>query len=205
MVLVQKWPFFQLFFFGNIGQESVFYDILERKNPFLAYKNKKFKKSKNWHFYKGVNPWFWSKNGHFFNFSFLSYLGHKNVFYDILERKNACLGYKNKKYKKSKKCHFSKGVNPWFWSKNGHFFTFSYLSNIGHENVFYDILERKNAFLGYKNKKYKNSKKCHFSKGVNPWFWSKNGDFSNFLFFKQFKQGKCLLRYSRKKKRLSRL
>ena len=39
-VLVQKWPFFQLFFLGNIGQENVFYDILERKNAFLGYKNK---------------------------------------------------------------------------------------------------------------------------------------------------------------------
>ena len=47
MVLVQKWPFFQLFFLGNIGQENVFYDILERKKAFLGYKNKKFKKSKN--------------------------------------------------------------------------------------------------------------------------------------------------------------
>ena len=47
MVLVQKWPFFQLFFLGNIGQENVFYDILERKNDFLVYKKKKFKNSKN--------------------------------------------------------------------------------------------------------------------------------------------------------------
>ena len=38
---------FSNFFFGNIGQENVFYGILERKNAFLAYKNKKFKKSKN--------------------------------------------------------------------------------------------------------------------------------------------------------------
>ena len=66
MVLVQKWPFFQLFFLGNIGQENLFYDILERKNAFLGYTNKKFKKSKNWH----VNPWFWSKNDHFSNFFF---------------------------------------------------------------------------------------------------------------------------------------
>ena len=43
MVLVQKWPFFQLLFLGNIGQENVFYDILERKNALPAYKNKKFK------------------------------------------------------------------------------------------------------------------------------------------------------------------
>ena len=54
MVLVWKSPFFQLFFLGNIGQENVFYDILERKNAFLSYKNKKFKKSKNWHFSRGV-------------------------------------------------------------------------------------------------------------------------------------------------------
>ena len=47
MVLVQKWPFFQVFFLGNIGQENVFYDILERKNAFLGYKNENFKTSKN--------------------------------------------------------------------------------------------------------------------------------------------------------------
>ena len=57
MVFVQKWAFFQLFFLGIIGQEIVFYDIRERKIPFLGYKNKKFKKSKNGHFSKGDNPW----------------------------------------------------------------------------------------------------------------------------------------------------
>ena len=148
MVFVQKWPFFPLFFLRSIGQENVFYDILERKNAFLGYKNKKFKKSKNW--------------------------------------------------------RFSKGVNPWFWSKNGHFSTFSFLGNIDQENVFYDILERKNAFLGYKNKKFKKSKNWHFTKGVNPWFWSKNGHFLT-VFFRQYRPGKCLLWYSRTKKRLFRL
>ena len=148
MVFVQKWPFFQLFFLGNIEQENVFYDILERKNSFLGYKNKKFKKSKNW--------------------------------------------------------HFSKGVNPWFLSKTGHFSNFFFLGNICQEYVFYNILERKNPFLGYKNKKFKKSKNWHFSKGVNPWFLSKNGHFSNF-FFRQYRPRKWLLRYSRTKKRLSRL
>ena len=57
---------FPIFYFlGNIGKENLFYNILERKNAFLGYKNKKFKKSKNWHFSKRVNPWFLSKNGHF--------------------------------------------------------------------------------------------------------------------------------------------
>ena len=47
MVLVQKWPFLQLFFLSKIDQENDFYYILERKNASLGYKNKKFKKSKN--------------------------------------------------------------------------------------------------------------------------------------------------------------
>ena len=148
MVLVQKWPFFNLFFSSYICKENVFYDILEGKNAFLAYKNKKIKKWKNWHFFKGVNPWFWSKNGHFFKLFFLG--------------------------------------------------------NIGQENVFYDILEQKNAFLAYKNKKFKTSKNWHFSKRVNPWFWSKNGHFFDFFFW-HYRPGKCLLRYSSTKKRLSRL
>ena len=46
MVLVQKWPFLQVSFLANIGQENVFYDIIERKKAILGYKNKKFKKSK---------------------------------------------------------------------------------------------------------------------------------------------------------------
>ena len=114
--------------------------------------------------------------------SFLRNIGQGNVFYDILDRENAFLAYKNKKFKKSRNCHFSKGVKPCFWSKNGHFFNF-FLGNIGQENVFYDILERKYAFLPYKKNKFKKSKNWHFFKGVNPWFWSKNGPFSNFFFW----------------------
>ena len=87
MVLVQKWPFFELFFLGNIRQENVFDDTLERKNAFLGHKNNKFKKSQNWHFSKGVNPWLLSKNGYFSNFFFLNNIGQENVFYDILEWK----------------------------------------------------------------------------------------------------------------------
>ena len=46
MVLVQKLPLFQFFFLRNIAQKNVFYDILERTNPFLGFKNKNFKSLK---------------------------------------------------------------------------------------------------------------------------------------------------------------
>ena len=124
MVLVQKWPFFSFFVLRNKSQDNVFQDILERKNAFLGQKNRKFEKSKNWHFSKGVNPCLWSKNGHFSNFFFLRNIDQENAFYDIQQRKNAFLGYKNNNFKKSKNSHFSKGVNPCFWSKNDHISNF---------------------------------------------------------------------------------
>ena len=141
MVLVQKWPFFQPFFLGNIGQENVFYDILNRKDSFLGYKNKKLKKSKNWHFSKGINPWFWSKSGHFSNLFSLGNIGQETVFYDILEGKSAFLGYKKKKFKMSKTWHFSHG----FSTIIAKFLTFLF-GNIPQENVFWDIVERKERF-----------------------------------------------------------
>ena len=70
MVLVQKWPFIQLFFLGNIGQENVFYDILERKNAFLGYKNKKSKSRKIDIFPKGLTHGFGLKMAIFPTFLF---------------------------------------------------------------------------------------------------------------------------------------
>ena len=48
--------------------------------------------------------------------------------------------------------------------KNGPFFHLFILGNIRLENVFYHIVERKKAFLGYKNNKFKKPKKKIFPK-----------------------------------------
>ena len=154
-------------------------------------------------FPKGLTNGLCQKKAIFPTFFSLGNIGQENVFYDILKQKNAFLGYRNKNFEKLKNWHFFKWDNPWILCKNVHFSNFSGSYNIGQENVFYDNLERKNAFLGYKNKKFKQSKNWHFSRGVNPWFCSKNCDFS--IFFWQYRPGNCLLRYSRTKKRLSML
>ena len=73
MVLVQKWPFFQLFFLGNIDQQNVFHDILERKNVFLGYKNKKSKQSNIEIFPKGLTHLFGLIITIFQSFSFCQY------------------------------------------------------------------------------------------------------------------------------------
>ena len=52
MLLVKKLQFLQLFLLANIGQEHVFYDILQPKIAFLS------KVFVIFPFF----PWFWSKN-----------------------------------------------------------------------------------------------------------------------------------------------
>ena len=71
-------------------------------------------------------------------------------------------------------------------------FQLFFLGNIGQENVFYDILERKNVFLGYKNKKSESRKIDIFPKGLTHGFGSKMAIFATF-FFRQYRPGKCLL------------
>ena len=50
-------------------------------------------------------------------------------------------------FKKSKNCHFSKGVNPWIWFKNGPLSNLIFLGKWDQKNVFYDFLEGKNVSL----------------------------------------------------------
>ena len=75
---------FPTFFLGNIGQESVFYDILERKNAFLGYIKKQIQKLEKLRLFQRV----WSKNGRFSIFFFAN-IGQQNVLYDNLKRKNS--------------------------------------------------------------------------------------------------------------------
>ena len=65
---------------------------------------------------------------------------------------------------------FSKGVSPWFWSKNQKISIVFFLAKKSQKNVFDDVLKREKAFLYYKKKEFKNMKNWDISKGVSPWF-----------------------------------
>ena len=66
MVLVQKWPFFRLFVLGKLGQENVFYDILEGKNDFLDYQKKEVQKDERIDFFQRGYPTVLVKKWQFF-------------------------------------------------------------------------------------------------------------------------------------------
>ena len=100
---------------------------------------------------------------------------------------------------------FPKGLTHGFGPKKAIFPTF-FFGNIGHENVFYDILEGKNVFLGSKTSNSKGRKIDIFSKGLPHAFGPKMAIFQKTSFIlRQYRPGKCLSRYSTTKKHLYRL
>ena len=57
-----------------------------------------------------------------------------------------------------------------------------FLDNISQENVFYNILQRKNTFLGYKKRGSKSQKIDIFPNGLTHGFGPKTAIFPSFFF-----------------------
>ena len=127
------------------------------KTPFQAIKTSSWKSRKIDIFPKGLVHGFGRKLAIFPPF-FLGSIGQENVFYDILERKRRLSRLQKQEVQKVEKLTFFQRGQSMVLVQNWPFFHLFFLGNIGQENVFYDILEGKNAFLGYRNKKFKKSK-----------------------------------------------
>ena len=82
----------------------------------------------------------------------------------------------------SQKWHFSKGVNPFFWSEKCNFFHYLFSLKIRLEIMFNDVLDRKETFFDYKNKIFQRLKNRIFSKGLTHAFSQKMPKFSLFRF-----------------------
>ena len=73
----------------KIHVEKVFGDVLVRKQAFLDNMNLDLKNPQNWHFCKGVSPWFWSKSLSFFYLLYLSKKNRERVFADVQHKKRS--------------------------------------------------------------------------------------------------------------------
>ena len=124
MVLVQKWTFFQLYLLGNIGQENVFYGILERINAFLGYKNKKFKSHKIGIFPKGLAHGFGPKMAIFPTIFFQAIQARKMSFMIFQIEKTPFQAIKTRSPKSRKIDIFPKGLTHGFGPKMAIFPTF---------------------------------------------------------------------------------
>ena len=133
MVFVKKSTFFSYVFFLAKKARKKHYIIFwigkNRKEYFLDHKREVLKNSKKSTFYKGVSPWFLSKNGPFSHMFFFctkkARKKHFLIFWIEKKRIECVLDQNRKVLKNSKKSTFCKGVSPWFLSKNrrfSHFF-----------------------------------------------------------------------------------
>ena len=99
---LSKNGFFSNFFFQAIQARRMSFTIFQNeKTPFLTIKKRNLKRRKIDIFLNLLTHGFGSKMA-ILQLFFLANIGQENVFYDILKTKNALLGYKNKKFKKSK-------------------------------------------------------------------------------------------------------
>ena len=155
----RKMAIFPTCIFQAIQARKMSFTIFQKeKTPFQAIKTRSQKSRKIDISPKGLTHGFGPRMA-IFPTSIFQIIQARKIFFTILQNeKTASQAIKSRSSKSRKIDIFPKGVNPCFWSKNGHFSNLYFLGNIGQDNVFYDILERKSAFLGYKNKKLEKSK-----------------------------------------------
>ena len=94
------------------------------------------------------------------------------MFADHPVRKKAFL------HEKNKSTLHSGHVNLWFCSKTGKILSQFDFGQMSLEIMFDDHPSRKQAFLHYTNIDSKQWPYWDFFEGVNPWFWSKIGNFT---------------------------
>ena len=125
------------------------------KPPFQAMKTTSLKSPKVDIFPKGLTHGFHSKMAIFFSLFFQAIQYRKMSFMIFQQEKTPFLAVKTRSLKSRKVDIFPKGLTHGFSSNMAIFSTFLFLGNIGQENVFYNILAQKKAFLGYKRRRTK--------------------------------------------------
>ena len=172
------------------------------KAPFYAIKTTSSESQKIDIFPRGLTHSFGLKMAVFPTFIFQAIKARKMSFTIFQNEKTLFKAIKRRSSKSRKIDNFPKGLtHDKFWSKNGRFSNFYFLVDIGKENVFHDIVHRKNAFLAYETKSSKSRKTDIFPKGLTHSFGPKMALFPTF-FFRQYRPGKCFVRYCTSKKRL---
>ena len=167
------------------------------KTPFQAIKTRSSKSQKIDIFLKGLTHGFGPKMA-IFPTIFLANIRQENVFYEILERKTSFQAIKTRRSKSQKIAVFLKGLSHGISPKMAIFPTF-FLCNIGQKICLLRYSRtKKTPFQAIKTRSSKSRRIDVFPKGLTHGFGPKMAFFPNFL-VRQYRPGKCLLRYSKTK------
>ena len=114
---------------------------------------------------------------------FLDKKSQKQTFFDILDRKEEKRMLFRPQKKSSKKLLKIDILVHGFCQKIDVFPHFFFLTKKSQEEIFFDILDRKECFLDLKSEVLTKSKTSKFCKGVSPWFLLKKNIFVICFFF----------------------
>ena len=157
MVLVQKWKFFQLFSQALQPTNISFTIFYNEKTPFQATKTKSSKSRKIDIFRKGLTHGFGPKVAIFSTVFFKKIQARKMSFTIFQNEKTRFLGIKTRSSKNPKIDIFRMGLTHGFGPKVAIFPTFIFQETQAMK-ISFRIFQNKKSLVGYKNKKFKNSK-----------------------------------------------
>ena len=132
---------------------------------------------------------------------FIQAIQRRKMSFTIFQKKKKRFQVIKRKSSKSRKIDiFPKGLTHRFGPKMA-IYPNSFYKAIQPRKMFFTIFQnKKKPFQAIKTR---SSKRRNID--INSWFWFKNGHFSKLSFLGNIGNGKCLLRYSRTKKTLSKL
>ena len=174
------------------------------KTPFQATKTRSSKSEKILIFPKGLTHGFGPKMANFSTFHFQAIQATKMSFRIFQNEKTCFQAIKTRRSKSRKIDIFRNGLTHGFGPKMAVFPTFFFQSIQARKMCFTIFQNDKTPFQAIKTRSSKSRKIDIFPKGYAHGFGPKMAIFPTF-FFRQYRPGKCLLRYSRTKKRLSKL
>ena len=135
----------------NRSRKSVFEGSEKKKSLFRRKKKIGSKNNQNLHFFKGVSPWFLSKNGDFLIFSFYAKGIKKQFSAKVWKEKKIFWTIKYRLKKQRKLVFFQRGQSMVF-VKKWRFFNLQFSCKIGQEKVFFFTVRKGiEAFLDHKN------------------------------------------------------
>ena len=168
MVLVQKQPFFQLFFLRNKARKMSFTIFQNKKSSFQAIKTRSSKSRKI-----DIFPWFWSKKAIFLTFFFYAIQFRKMSFTIFYNKKTPFQAIKTRSSNSRKIDIFPKGLTHGFGPKMAIFPTFSFQAIQARKMSFTIFYNEKTAFQAIKTRSLKSGKSHIFPKGLTHDFASK--------------------------------
>ena len=204
MVLVEKWLFSNFFFQAMQARKMSFMIFQNEKTPFQPIKKRSSKSRKIDIFLKVLTHGFSPKMAIFPTFFFQAIQPRKISFMIFQNAKTVLEAIKTRSSKSRKIDIFAKGLTHGLGPKMAIFPTFFFYAIQARKMSFMIFYNVKTPFQAIKTRSLKDRKIGIFPKGLTHGFRQKRAIFPTF-FFRQYRPGNRVLRYSRTKNRIARL